>query len=117
MSSKNSPEISGANFPALRSFLRGYFHEDMADEYGSPEEAADAFCEDADTDERLAVAREWSRFNELVQGRSIAEINRLLTLKLGSGVQINEEELEQVSAIFDRYLKPKTHPHSHDETE
>ena len=47
MSSKNSPEISGANFPALRSFLRGYFHEDMADEYGSPEEAADAFCEDA----------------------------------------------------------------------
>ena len=89
----------------------------MADEYGSPEEAADAFCEDADTDERLAVAREWARFNELVQGRSIAEINRLLTLKLGSGVEINQEELEQVSAIFDRYLKPKTHPHSHDETE
>ena len=27
------PEITPANFPALRSFLRGYFHEDVADEY------------------------------------------------------------------------------------
>lgn len=115
MSNKDSSEISGANFPALRSFLRGYFHEDLADEYGSPEEAADAFCEDADTDERLAVAREWMRFEELTRGSSIAEINRLLTTKLGSAIQLNEEEREHVSSMFARYLKPKTHHRPADE--
>ncbi len=54
------PEITPANFPALRSFLRGYFHEDVADEYGTPVDAADQFCEDAESDERNAVANEWT---------------------------------------------------------
>ena len=55
------PEITAANFPALHTFLRGYFHEDVADEYGTPPEAADQFCEDAETDERIPVAREWQQ--------------------------------------------------------
>jgi hypothetical protein len=117
MSNKDSTEISMANFPALRSFLRGYFHEDLTDEYGSPAEAAEAFCEDADTDERLTVAREWLRFMELVRGRSAAEINRLLTTKLGSATQLNDEEIEQVSSIFAKYLKPRTRHHAPEETE
>ncbi len=41
----SKPEITAANFPALHTFLRGYFHEDVADEYGTPPEAADQFCE------------------------------------------------------------------------
>jgi CdiI immunity protein len=117
MSHKDLTEISAANFPALRSFLRGYFHEDLADEYGTPEEAADAFCEDAETEERLTVAREWVRFIELVHGRSTSEINRLLTTKLGSATQLNEEEMEKVSAIFARYLKTKTRNRPVEETE
>jgi hypothetical protein len=117
MSQKDLTEVSAANFPALRSFLRGYFHEDLADEYGTPEEAADAFCEDAETEERLAVAREWLRFIELVHGRSTSEINRLLTTKLGSATQLNEEEMEKVSTIFARYLKPKTRNRPVEETE
>jgi hypothetical protein len=32
----SKPEIIAANFPALHTFLRGYFHEDVADEYGTP---------------------------------------------------------------------------------
>ena len=63
MSSK--PEITAADFPALHTFLRGYFHEDVADEYGTPPEAADQFCEDAETDERIPVAREWQQLMEL----------------------------------------------------
>ena len=59
------PEITAANFPALHTFLRGYFHEDVADEYGTPPEAADQFCEDAETDERIPVAREWQQLSEL----------------------------------------------------
>src|ERR1700724_3992195 len=58
-------EITAANFPALHTFLRGYFHEDVADEYGTPAEAADQFCDDAETDERIPVAREWQQVGEL----------------------------------------------------
>ena len=117
MSNKESTEISGTTLPALRSFLRGYFHEDMSDEYGTPAEATDAFCEDAETDERLSVAREWKRFRELTRDRSITDVNRLLTTKLGSAVQLNEEEVEEVSSIFERYLRPRTHHRPVEESE
>jgi hypothetical protein len=100
-------EITPANFPALRSFLRGYFHEDVADEYGSPVDAADQFCEDAESDERTAVAQEWTQLMTLLQGRSLPEINQALTIKLGGAVRLNEEELQQVSEIFARCLAIK----------
>lgn len=117
MAHKDSNEISAANFPALRSFLRGYLHEDMVDEYGSAEEAAETFCEDADTDERLAVAREWSRFVELTHGRSAADISRVLVSRLGGAIAMDEQELDQVSAVFARYLKPRTRRHELSEEE
>jgi CdiI immunity protein len=103
------PEITPANFPALRAFLRGYFHEDVADEYGTPVDAADQFCEDADSDERTAVATEWVHLMGLLQGRPLPEIQQALTGKLGGAVRLNEEELEQVSQIFARCLAVKPH--------
>ena len=103
------PEITAANFPALRAFLRGYFHEDVTDEYGTPVEAADQFCEDADTDERTAVASEWAHLMSLLQGRPLPEINQALTGKLGGSVRLNEEEMQQVSQIFARCLAIKPH--------
>ena len=107
MTKKNPSDVSADKLPALRSFLRGYFHQDLADEYGSPQEAVETFCEDADTEERLAVAKDWSKFMDLVRGRSNAEINRVLTMKLGSAVELDDMEIEQTSAIFERYLRPK----------
>jgi hypothetical protein len=108
MSAKNSsPEITAANFPTLHSFLRGYFHEDVADEYGTPVEAADQFCEDAETDERIPVAREWQQLSELTHGQP-AGLNAALK-KLGGAVTLNEEEIKQVSAIFARCLAIKPH--------
>lgn len=104
-----NPEITPAKFPALRSFLRGYFHEDVADEYGTPVEAADQFCEDADTDERTAVANEWTQLMSLLQGRPLPEINQAITGKLGGAVRLKEEELQQVSQIFARCLAIKPH--------
>ena len=92
-----APPVSAADFPALRSFLRGYFHQDMKDEYGSPEEAVREFCEDASTEEREEVAREWKRFLDQTKGQSIAAINGLLTGKLGSSYAMTEENLKQVS--------------------
>ena len=90
------PEITPANFPALRSFLRGYFHEDVADEYGTPVDAADQFCEDAESDERNAVAGEWTLLMNVLHGRPLPEINQALTGKLGGAVRLTEEEIEQV---------------------
>ena len=103
------PEIDPANFAALRSFLHGYFHEDVADEYGTPVDAAEQFCEDAETDERIAVAQEWTHLMEVLNGRPLPEINQALTGRLGGAVRLNEEQVQQVSQIFARCLAVKTH--------
>jgi hypothetical protein len=94
-------EISAATFPALRSFLRGYFHEDMADEYGTLDEAVRQFCQDADDKERKAVAGEWSRFVALTHGQPIAAINKTLTEKLGSSCRLKPEDVDKISRAFE----------------
>lgn len=112
MNNENSSQkaaITAANFPALRAFLRGYFHEDVADEYGTPTDAADQFCEDAESDERTAVAQQWSQLMSILQGRPLSEINQALTSKLGGAVRLNEEDLQQVSQIFARCLTARPH--------
>jgi CdiI immunity protein len=100
-------EITAENFSALHTFLRGYFHEDVADEYGTAPEAADQFCEDADSDERIPVAQQWQQLVELT-GAQPAVLNAALK-KLGSAIRLNEEEIPQVSAIFARCLAVKPH--------
>ena len=100
-------EITTANFPALHTFLRGYFHEEVADEYGTPPEAADQFCDDAETDERIPVAREWQQVVEMT-GTQPAPLNAALK-KLGSAIRLTEEEIPQVAAIFARCLAVKPH--------
>jgi len=101
------PEITAANFPALHTFLRGYFHEDVADEYGTAPEAADQFCEDAETDERVAVAQQWQQLVELTSAQPAA-LNAALK-RLGSAIRLNEDEIPEVSAIFARCLAVKSH--------
>lgn len=92
--------ISADDFPALRSFLRGYFHQDMKDEYGSPEEAVREFCEDASAEERAAVAGDWSRFLDQTKGQPIEEVNRHLTVALGGSNALTDENLARISAIL-----------------
>jgi contact-dependent growth inhibition (CDI) system CdiI-like immunity protein len=103
----HSPKLpmTAENFPALHTFLRGYFHEDMADEYGTAPEAADQFCEDAESDERIPVAREWQKVVELTEGH-VAPLNAALK-KLGAAIQLKEDEIPEVSAIFARCLGVK----------
>jgi hypothetical protein len=103
MSSKETAktEIVAEHFPALRAFLRGYFHQDMKDEYGSLEEATRQFCEDADSAERKAVEKEWKRFTEQTSSQPLAAINQLLTSKLGSACRLaSGEELQKISEVF-----------------
>jgi hypothetical protein len=99
-------DITTENFPALHSFLRGYFHEDVRDEYGTAPEAADQFCEDAETDERIPVAREWQKVVELTGGQAPA-LNAALR-KLGSAIQLKEDQIPEISAIFARCLGART---------
>ena len=73
----------------------------------TPVDAADQFCEDAESDERTAVANEWTLLMNLLQGRPLPEINQALTGKLGGAVRLNEEEIQQVSQIFARCLAVK----------
>jgi hypothetical protein len=96
-------DISTANFPTLHTFLRGYFHEDMADEYGTAPEAAEQFCEDAEADERTPVAQEWQRLTEQTHSHA-SSLNAALK-KLGSAISLHEEEIPQISAIFARCLE------------
>jgi CdiI immunity protein len=93
--------IDGAHFPALRAFLRGYFHEDLDAEYGSTEEAVRQFCEDADSGERQAVEAEWKRFLEQTHGQPLKTVNQLLTKNLGSSRTLaSPEELLKISEAF-----------------
>jgi CdiI immunity protein len=92
-------EISPANFPALRSFLRGYFHEDMADEYGTLEEAVRQFEEDADPVEWKTTAGEWEKFVAATKGQSLAAINQALG-KIGSASTMTDEDFDHISRAF-----------------
>jgi hypothetical protein len=94
------PEISADKFPALRSFLRGYFHEDMADEYGTLEEAVRQFHEDADPAEWKDVVNDWSRFVALMKGQPLPAVNKAFTGKLGSACRLTEEDFDKVSRAF-----------------
>jgi len=95
-------EISAAEFPALRDFLRGYFHEDLLDEYGSAEAAARQFCKDADAAQRKAVADEWTRLMERVPW---AAMNAAIH-KLGSSYEFeSHDEIKKVAVIFGKYVR------------
>jgi hypothetical protein len=100
-SHKDSSEITAATFPALRSFLRGYFHEDMADEYSTLDEAVRQFCEDADTAERKTVSTEWHRFVAQTKGQSISAINKILTGKLGSACRLQPDDIDKITRAFE----------------
>ena len=92
--------VSPDQFPALREFLRGYFHQDLEAEYGSPEAAARQFWQDADQDQRNAVAQEWSRLLTQTKQLSLDQTNQLLQ-KMGSAWNFDtREEIETIVTIF-----------------
>jgi hypothetical protein len=94
----DAPKTSATDFPALRDFLRGYFHEDAVDEYGSAEAAARQFAADGDAEQRKAVAEDWRRLLE--REKSLVAMNGAIG-KLGSAYQFeNEDEIKKVSRIF-----------------
>jgi hypothetical protein len=107
-SKTTAQSFSAADFPDLRSFLRGYFHQDMKDEYGSPEEAAREFCSDASGEERSAVAEQWSRLMAQTAGQPIEAVNKILTDPLGSSHTLTAEQVSGISAVFSHTARKGT---------
>jgi|HubBroStandDraft_6_1064221.scaffolds.fasta_scaffold480573_1 hypothetical protein len=100
MPAKKKASISPEQFPALREFLRGYFHQDLEDEYGSPQAAARQFWQDADQDQRKAVAEEWSKLLDGTKQFSLDQTNQLLQ-KIGSAWTFDtREEIQDIGKIF-----------------
>lgn len=86
---------SPTEFPSLRNFFRGYFHEDCIDEYGSLEKAARQFVKDADREQRKLVAHEWVEF--LKSFSSLEKINKA-TRAMGSACRFADlAEIEKVT--------------------
>ncbi|HEX4426061.1 MAG TPA: contact-dependent growth inhibition system immunity protein [Terriglobales bacterium] len=86
---------SSSEFPALRDFSRGYFHEDCIDEYGSMEAAARQFVKDADREQRKVVAHEWAEF--LKSFSSVEKINEAMRA-MGSACRFADlDEVEKVT--------------------
>lgn len=78
------PKIEVREFAALREFLRGYLHEDFIQEYGSLRNAVRQFAQDADSEQRAEVVRQWGKFLELSQPQPLPVVVGLLTTRLGS---------------------------------
>ncbi len=75
---------TASDFPALRSFLRGYLHEDFPEVHGSAVAAATAFCADAGPDERRQLAHELEALVKLAASQPARDLQRFITRDLGS---------------------------------
>jgi hypothetical protein len=86
--------------PALREFLRGYLHEDCIAEYGSLEGAARRFVQDADQQQRNAVAAEWRQFREQTKSLPLERFNEALRAT-GSGCAVARmEEIKKITSVL-----------------
>lgn len=96
----SAKEFSASDFPALRDFLRGYMHQDMALEYRTPENAARQFCKDASDNQRAAVATEWATLVSSAHGQPLERLNHILTGPLGGAILLTEEDVSAISRVF-----------------
>jgi hypothetical protein len=96
----NDGDKKSGDFWALRDFLRGYFHQDCIEEYGSLEGAAREFVMRAGQAERQAVASEWKKFMDLMEESSTEKINQALH-QMGSACEFSQvAEIRKVTEAF-----------------
>jgi hypothetical protein len=85
-------------FRMIRSWLRGYLHEDFAAEHGSPEDAVKAFCRDATPGEIRRLSDEWRELVSLTAEWEIEAISAMLTRDLGGAwAPASKRELSRVT--------------------
>ena len=100
-----TPQFRTEDFPVLRDFLRGYFHEDWNDEYGSAREAVEQFCRDAGKASAAKLAVEWDELNR-ISGRRLGTTVEFLGNLGGAWNPTSEDELDEISETLARYRGP-----------
>ena len=88
--------IDPREYSALSNFFRGYLHQDVAVEHGSPAAAAHAFRNDADERETTIVRSELGRLLTETGSLPFAELSHVLEI-LGCSWQFHtREEVERL---------------------
>jgi CdiI immunity protein len=72
---KTAPTVSRNEYPKFSEFLRGYLHQDAAEEYDNADEAAEEFLADADSDERTTLQKEVRKFLQWAEHQSLTAQN------------------------------------------
>lgn len=72
--------IHPREYSALTNFLRGYLHQDVAAEHGSPMSAAHAFRKDADEGETTVVRSELDRLLVETTTLGFSELSKILEM-------------------------------------
>jgi len=87
-------------YSALRSFCRGYMHEDVVVEYRTLAAAVRDFKHNADWDQAALVAFQMHKFIEEHQGRKIEDVNKELG-RLGCAYEfLNWDELLEFEKLL-----------------
>ncbi|HWR13725.1 MAG TPA: hypothetical protein VN577_02785 [Terriglobales bacterium] len=87
-------------FPVLRDFARGYLHQDVVPEYGSPLKAASVYFADLGDEERRQLSREASKMERAAKPWDLDTVNRTLA-EMGAAVVLSStEEFFQILKVF-----------------
>lgn len=106
------PHASSPNDAALHDFVRGYLHQDLADEYGTPANAAARFCAEAAPAEAAAAHHAWNAARARHAG-DLAAFNAHLQSLGSSWLFGAESELDAVSDALARGTIHSRHPGRH----
>jgi hypothetical protein len=97
-----SARFKTENFPVLRDVLRGYFHQDWNDDYGSAREAVEQFCRDAGKVSAAKLAAEWEQLKRISAG-NLDTIVELLGRLGGAWNPTSQDELDEISQTLAGY--------------
>jgi hypothetical protein len=100
-----SSRFKAENFPVLRDFLRGYFHQDWNDDYGSAREAAEQFCRDAGKVSAARLAAEWEQLNR-ISARHLDTTVEFLGRLGGAWNPTSQDELKEILQTLAKYRGP-----------
>ena len=100
--SANPHKIEAGAFPLLSQFARGYLHQDLVPEHGSPLQAALAYVNDLSASEQRQAAAEAFRFRGLIHNWRNAEVNEAVAALGGSWNFVAKSELDAVLQTIER---------------
>ena len=94
--------INIAEFPRLSEFARGYLHQDLVPEHGSPLQAALRYVNDLSAAEQKQAAAEAFRFRGIIHDWRNAEVNEAVAALGGSWNFVVKSELFEVLQTIER---------------